>query len=180
MNRQTILSIVWLLAFWMAGCSAQSKNGFDLQESLVPVDHILSGGPAKDGIPAIDDPHFVAADQAGFLHPDSPVLGLTYKGLTKAYPINILNWHEIVNDSFNGEPVVITFCPLCGSGMAFSATIDGKAHTFGVSGLLYNVSVHPCHLFNPRSKCHPYGFLRRQGDGVIGRVGQPYRGMATQ
>jgi hypothetical protein len=105
------------------------------------VAHILSGGPGKDGIPAIDNPHFVSADKAGFLKPDSLVLGMTYKGLVKAYPINILNWHEIVNDQFNGEPVVITFCPLCGSGMAFSANIDGKAHTFGVSGLLYNSDV---------------------------------------
>lgn len=141
MNRQAIFFVAWLLAFPITGCSAQSKNGFDLQDALVPVEHVLSGGPSKDGIPAIDSPHFVAADEAGFLNPSSIVLGLIHKGFAKAYPINILNWHEIVNDSFNGDPVAITFCPLCGSGMAFYASIDGKAHTFGVSGLLYNSDV---------------------------------------
>jgi hypothetical protein len=75
------------------------------------------------------------------LQNDSPVLGIDYKGVTKAYPINILNWHEIVNDHFNQQPVVITFCPLCGSGMAFSALINDKAHSFGVSGLLYSSGV---------------------------------------
>ena len=141
MNRQMIACTVWLLIFWFSGCSAQSKNGFDLQGSLIPADSILSGGPAKDGIPAIDKPRFIAADKADFLRADAPVLGMEYKGLTKAYPINILNWHEIVNDQFNNESVVITFCPLCGSGMAFSAIIDNKAHTFGVSGLLFNSDV---------------------------------------
>ena len=129
------------LYFYSTLSVAQSKNGFDLHGSLIPVDQILSGGPAKDGIPSIDKPMFVLADKAGFLQDDSPVLGISYQGITKAYPINILNWHEIVNDQFNKEPIVITFCPLCGSGMAFFSTINGKTHTFGVSGLLYNSDV---------------------------------------
>ena len=141
MNKQRVLTSVWLLMFCSSGCYAQYKNGFDLQEPLIPAEKVLSGGPGKDGIPAIDNPRFVMANKAGFLTVDSVVLGLKYKGRTKAYPINILNWHEIVNDQFNGEPVVITFCPLCGSGMAFSAFIDNKVHTFGVSGLLYNSDV---------------------------------------
>jgi len=141
MNRQIRYSIVWLLIFWFSVGSAQTKNGFELEGVLIPANQILSGGPAKDGIPAIDKPRFVVAEKAGFLRADSPILGLVYKGIVKAYPINILNWHEIVNDQFNDQPVVITFCPLCGSGMAFSASIDGKAHTFGVSGLLYNSDV---------------------------------------
>lgn len=141
MQTSKFTVIALLLSLWITGCSAQIKNGFDLQESLVPIDHILRGGPAKDGIPAIDNPHFVAAGQARFLQADDFVLGIEYQGLTKAYPINILNWHEIVNDRFNGAPVVITFCPLCGSGMAYSAVINGKPHSFGVSGLLYNSDV---------------------------------------
>jgi len=120
---------------------AQSKNGFNLQGSLIPIENILSGGPPKDAIPAIDKPSFVAADRASFLADESAVIGINYQGLSKAYPINILNWHEIVNDTFNHIPVVITFCPLCGSGMAFLASIENKAHTFGVSGLLYNSDV---------------------------------------
>lgn len=140
MNLLKTLTMICLL-LWLSGCSAQSKNGFDLEGALVPPEHILSGGPAKDGIPAIDSPRFVEAGQASFLKADSWVLGMVYQGQAKAYPINILNWHEVVNDRFGDEPVVITFCPLCGSGMAFSARLDGKAHTFGVSGLLYNSDV---------------------------------------
>lgn len=134
------LIFLWL-SLWITACSAQNKHGFNLKNSLIPADLILSGGPAKDGIPAIDKPVFITANKADFLLDDTPVLGLKFNGLSKAYPINILNWHEIVNDQFNDQPVVITFCPLCGSGMAFSASINGKAHTFGVSGLLYNSDV---------------------------------------
>ncbi len=141
MNRQAIFITVWLLIFWNSSCLAQNKNGFDLQDTVIPADLILPGGPAKGGIPAIDNPHFVTVGKAKFLNDDSVVLGMDYRGIAKAYPINILNWHEIVNDRFNGDPVVITFCPLCGSGMAFSASVRGKALTFGVSGLLYNSDV---------------------------------------
>ncbi len=133
--------LVSVVIFWIAGCSAEIKNGFDLTGALVPVDQVLSGGPAKDGIPAIDAPRFVSAGQATFMNDAMPVLGVTFNGQSKAYPVNILNWHEIVNDRFQSEPVVVTFCPLCNSGMAFSALIDGKPHTFGVSGLLYNSDV---------------------------------------
>ena len=139
-----ILKFIFLILFLNSWCTlsvAQSKNGFDLKGSLIPVNQIFGGGPAKDGIPSIDQPEFVLADKVGYLQDDSPVLGISYQGVTKAYPINILNWHEIVNDQFNQQPVVITFCPLCGSGMAFSAFINGKTHDFGVSGLLYNSDV---------------------------------------
>ncbi len=141
MHRQIILSTLWLLVFWTGSCYALSKNGFELDGALIPVEQILSGGPRKDGIPAIDNPRFVAAGKARFLNADVFVLGINYNGIAKAYPVNILNWHEVVNDHFNSAPVVITFCPLCGSGMAFSAVIDDKPLTFGVSGLLYNSDV---------------------------------------
>lgn len=117
------------------------RNGFDLSDALVPVAEIHGGGPAKDGIPALDHPAFIAADQADFLKPEDRVLGLIRNGIAKAYPIAILNWHEVVNDRFSAEPVVVTFCPLCGTGMAFLATVEGRALDFGVSGLLYNSDV---------------------------------------
>ncbi|MDT8385607.1 MAG: DUF3179 domain-containing protein [Gammaproteobacteria bacterium] len=117
--------------------SGQTLNGFDLSNASVPVEEILSGGPLRDGIPAIDRPRFVAAREAGFLKDDDRVLGLVLSGIARAYPIRILNWHEIVNDRFDGEAVVISFCPLCGTGTAFRPG-QGKAKTFGVSGLLYN------------------------------------------
>ena len=120
---------------------AVSKNGFDLNGALVPIKEILAGGPPRDGIPAINRPHFIKADGGHALHRNDRVLGLSYQGINKAYPIAILNWHEIVNDRFDGKAVVISFCPLCGTGMAFAAKLEGQSHRFGVSGLLYNSDV---------------------------------------
>lgn len=107
----------------------------------MPRDEIAHGGPPRDGIPALTDPKFVGAAQAGFLKDEDRVLGLAYAGKAKAYPLAILNWHEIVNDRFGGVPVVVTYCPLCYSGMVFEAMIAGRRHHFGVSGLLYNSDV---------------------------------------
>lgn len=120
---------------------AQVLNGFDLRQSLVPADQIFPGGPAKDGIPAIDRPQFVAAAQADFVQPDDQVLGLVVQGGSRAYPLRILNWHEVVNDQLGAEPVVITYCPLCGTGMVFGRRVGAKVLSFGVSGLLYNNDV---------------------------------------
>lgn len=123
-----------------AAHSASVKNGFLLDEPLIPENEILSGGVPRDGIPAIRNPRFVAAATVDFLDARDRVLGLTMNGVTRAYPIKILNFHEIVND-YLGEPIVITFCPLCGTGIAFRGSIGGAQYTFGVSGLLYNSDV---------------------------------------
>ena len=136
-----LLVILWIVMVTTQTFFAKGKSAFDLENSLLPVDQILSGGPGKNGIPAIDNPEFMPAAKDDFISDDTRVLGIHYQGVSKAYPINILNWHEIVNDQFNAQPVVITFCPLCGSGMAFVSAINGKALTFGVSGLLYNSDV---------------------------------------
>ncbi len=133
-----LLAILSLILFNRFGLA---NNGFDLSNSSIDKKLILSGGPAKDGIPAIDDPKFILAKNADFLLPSDRVLGLDYRGIIKAYPIKILNFHEIVNDDFNDQPVAITFCPLCGSGIAYLREINGKKVTFGVSGLLYNSDV---------------------------------------
>jgi len=121
--------------------AAQVKNGFDLHNALIPAEQIFSGGPAKDGIPAIDQPRFVDSAHAGFLQPQDMVLGVVRQGVLRAYPLRILNWHEVVNDQLGSEPVVITYCPLCGTGAAFDRRVNGKVLTFGVSGLLYNNDV---------------------------------------
>lgn len=115
-----------------------ADNGFDLSGALIPVNEILHGGPGRDGIPSIDEPRFIAAADAAFLAPDDPVLGLSIAGETRAYPIRILNWHEIVNDRIDGRAIVVSYCPLCGTGTVFSAEFDGAESRFGVSGLLYN------------------------------------------
>ncbi len=120
---------------------ADVKNGFDTSDSLVPNNEILKGGPPRDGIPAIHKPRFLPADEVSFLAPQDRVLGISMGGVAKAYPVRILNWHEIVNDRIGEDVFVITFCPLCGTGMAFSSLIEGRHLRFGVSGLLYNSDV---------------------------------------
>jgi hypothetical protein len=132
---------VLLFSLPLVGCGSESKNGFDLSGSAVPVHEILSGGPPRDGIPAIDEPRFMPVNKVRWLQDGDRVLGIDYGGQAKAYPIAILNWHEVVNDRIGQESVVVTFCPLCGTGMAFKARVAGEVKRFGVSGLLYNSDV---------------------------------------
>jgi len=136
-----ILAIVSTLILFKS-CSAEAENnGFDLKDSMIAPELILPGGPDKDGIPAIDEPKFIPASAAGGLAESDMVLSLTLNGVTRAYPIAILNWHEIVNDKVENTPVVVSYCPLCGTGMAFLPEVGGQALSFGVSGLLYNSDV---------------------------------------
>jgi hypothetical protein len=120
---------------------AGPDNGFDLSNALVPVEQIEHGGPGRDGIPAISAPRFVRASQADFLSGTDRVLGISLHSEQKAYPVRILNYHEIVNDRFGDSAVVVSYCPLCGTGMAFLADSNGRKLEFGVSGLLYNSDV---------------------------------------
>ena len=83
----------------------------------------------------------VSLSKTIFLAYSDRVLGVKYQGIAKAYLIKILNYHEIVNDDFKGQAIAVTFCPLCGDGIAYSTNIDGINYSFGVSGLLYNSDV---------------------------------------
>lgn len=126
---------------WAAPPADRSAyNGFDVSGALVDVARIDRGGPPRDGIPAIDRPRFVTAAASG-LRAGDRILGLVHDGVTRAYPVRILNWHEVVNDRFGEVPVAITYCPLCGSGIAFDARAGSRSLNFGVSGLLYNSDV---------------------------------------
>ena len=108
----------------------------DFSKSAVAFDEILSGGPPKDGIPSIDDPRFVSVAEAGELSPSEPVIGLEVAGDARAYPLRILTWHEIVNDTVGGTPVAVTYCPLCNAAIVFDRRVGGAATTFGTTGLL--------------------------------------------
>ena len=111
----------------------------DGRKYLVHPDDILSGGPAKDGIPSIDNPQFVSVEEANEWIEDVELgMGITYKGVKRFYPFQILVWHEIVNDTIAGDPILITYCPLCGSGIAFNRKLWGDAVEFGTSGKLHN------------------------------------------
>jgi len=141
LHLRSAITPILMLTLLAAPYSAWSKNGFDLSNSLINAHEILSGGPAKDGIPAIDKPRFMAGKTADSMHPDDRILGIDIKGTTKAYPIRILNWHEIVNDHIGNRSFAITYCPLCGTGAALSSSVKDRMLNFGVSGLLYNSDV---------------------------------------
>ena len=102
-----MLKQTWLIAAAIAWLMVLA--GFDTRNAVVPRSEILSGGPPKDGIPALLEPRFIDAESATYLKGDDQVLGVYINGEAKAYPINILNWHEAVNDTAGGQPVVATF-----------------------------------------------------------------------
>ncbi len=104
---------------------------------LVDPELVLSGGPPPDGIPAIDEPRFQRAGAVTWLGDTEPVLALTLGGETRGYPVQVMTWHEIVNDTVGGIPVAVTYCPLCNSGVAFERTVADRVLTFGTSGRLY-------------------------------------------
>ena len=117
------------------------SNGIMVTDGLkhiVPLDKIKGGGPPKDGIPSIDDPKFTTLTGSSFLERSDIVIGLEINGETKAYPLSILVWHEIVNDNVGGVPVAVTYCPLCFTNQVFERVLDGKEVEFGTSGKLYN------------------------------------------
>jgi hypothetical protein len=100
--KKNSISIILLIVFILS-------TGFNLDNAIVPKEHILSGGPPKDGIPAILKPNFIRPDQADFLGQEDQVIGVEINGMAKAYPLKILNWHEVVNDTVNGIPIMVTF-----------------------------------------------------------------------
>jgi Protein of unknown function (DUF3179) len=110
----------------------------DFTRHTVPLDQFLTGGPGEDGIPAIDEPRFLSAPEVGFLDRKEPVIELVLSGQARAYPLQILIWHEIVNDEVAGIPVAVTFCPLCNTSLVFDRRVAGRTLDFGTTGNLRN------------------------------------------
>ena len=109
----------------------------DFSRHTVLYSDILSGGPPKDGIPAIDNPTFTSVQVADeYLEDLEPVVFLQIGEDARAYPLQVLTWHEIVNDVVDGKPVAVTFCPLCNTAIAFDSTFDGQQLDFGTTGRL--------------------------------------------
>jgi hypothetical protein len=116
---------------------AAAEFSTDFSKHTVPYRDILSGGPPKDGIPAIDQPAFVSVSEAdGWLKPVEPVILVEVNQEARAYPLQILTWHEIVNDTLGGLPLAVTFCPLCNTAIAFERTFAGQVLDFGTTGRL--------------------------------------------
>ena len=128
----TLAALVLLVA-----CSGASrKNGFALEPSSVPAREIRRGGPARAEIPALVHPASVAAGAARW-DDDEPVMGVIVNGKARAYPLAMLRWHELVNDQLGGKPILISYCPLCGTGIVYYRRVEGRLYYFAVSGLLY-------------------------------------------
>ncbi|SRR5713101_4404504 len=114
------------------------QKPFDVTRHVIRLEEIQSGGPPKNGIPALDHPAFVNVSEADRnLKAQDIILGVEFGSVAKAYPVRILNWHEVVNDDVGEQPILISWCPLCGSGLVYDPRADGHRYTFGVSGLLY-------------------------------------------
>jgi hypothetical protein len=153
-----ILTLSFIALLLLAGCVQEPKKTMEkipelaeMEEEMgikvtergvkyiVDPNKILSGGPPKDGIPSIDNPKYVSVEEADeWIQDNELVLAIIYKGVKRVYPLQILVWHEIVNDKIVDDPVLITYCPLCGSGIAYERKINGEEVEFGTSGKLYN------------------------------------------
>ena len=121
-----------------AGISARGWQT-DFSRHTVPYSEILSGGVPRDGIPPLDDPSFTTPEDASkWLGDQEPVIAFELNGDARAYPLQILTWHEIVNDVVGGVPVSATFCPLCNAALVFDRRLDGVVYDFGTSGKLRN------------------------------------------
>lgn len=122
-----------------APAGADREFATDFSRGTVDFSDILSGGPPKDGIPSIDDPRFVTVEEAKqWIAPQEAVLAMTRGDTTRIYPLQILMWHEIVNDTIGDLPVAVTWCPLCNTAVAFDRRAPGTDDVleFGVSGRL--------------------------------------------
>ncbi|MDZ7807256.1 MAG: DUF3179 domain-containing protein [Gracilimonas sp.] len=131
---------VFILLFGASISShAQNFNGWktDLTKKSIDLSELISGGPPKDGIPSIDDPNFISIKHANeWVEASEPVIAFELNGIARAYPLQVLIWHEIVNDQIGDTPLLITFCPLCYSAIVFDRRINNETHEFGVSGFL--------------------------------------------
>jgi len=110
----------------------------DFSKTSIDYGEVLSGGPPKDGIPSIDNPIFVPVAEMSDIGDNEPVIGFAINGDARAYPLRVLTWHEIVNDTVGGVPVAVTYCPLCNAAIVFDRRVEGQTTEFGTTGKLRN------------------------------------------
>ena len=122
----------------LEGVTFRPVLGFDTDwtRTVIEPTDVLSGGPPKDGIPAIDSPKFLEIEQVDWIGDQEAVFVVTAGGESRIYPLQILTFHEIVNDVVGGVPVAVTYCPLCNTGIAFLREFDGLTLDFGTTGRL--------------------------------------------
>ncbi|MEZ5780028.1 MAG: DUF3179 domain-containing protein [Paracoccaceae bacterium] len=137
----------------------------DFAKSAVDLNEILSGGPPKDGIPALDAPRMIAVSSENRLADAEPVMVLELEGARpRAWPIRYLTWHEIVNDEVDGVPIAVTFCPLCNAGIIFDRRLDGELLSFGVSGKLRHSDMI---MYDRQTESW---WQQALGEGIVGRM----------
>ena len=163
-----IAALAWLQAGngWSAGASpfAAEWPRTDFTRRAVDLNEIESGGPSKDGIPAIDNPRFVPSQEASrWLDAREPVIVFEHAGDARAYPLQILMFHEIVNDTVGGLPVAVTFCPLCNASIVFDRRVAGAVLDFGTTGKLRKSDLV---MYDRRSESWWQQFT---GKGIVGR-----------
>lgn len=153
--RQSLrgLMALGLVASWIVGTPALAQAPFlddcgaaelhlvvwpetDFDTCIISLDEIRSGGPGKDGIPAIDDVHIRPVHDATELTDQEPVISMTIGGQSRAWPLRYLIWHEIANDTLGGIPIAVTYCPLCNAAIVFDRRADGTVLDFGTTGNL--------------------------------------------
>lgn len=131
-----------LLSLAFAGVAAHGEStavgGFSLENLRVPAQQLIVGGPGRDGIRSVDEPRFAPLAEVRWVSPDGQVLGVALDGIARAYPVHVMERHQIVNDRFGTVPIAVTYDPLAGVPLAFRRTVDGQVLDFGVSGLIYN------------------------------------------
>ncbi|MBV6658006.1 MAG: DUF3179 domain-containing protein [Devosiaceae bacterium] len=110
----------------------------DFTQTTVDLGEVQDGGPRRDGIPPIDNPSFTPVAEVEHLAPLDPVMSFTHNGETRAYPLRVMTFHEIVNDTVGGAPVAVTYCPLCNAAIVFDRTLGGEELSFGTTGKLRN------------------------------------------
>ncbi|MFO8028910.1 MAG: DUF3179 domain-containing protein [Cyclonatronaceae bacterium] len=134
----------FLLRFFLAGPAGAQDHPLegwktDIEKRSIDLDELISGGPPKDGIPSIDQPVYTpAGEAASWLGDREPVISVQIGDVARAYPLQILMWHEIANTRIGDVPAAVTFCPLCYSALVFDRRVDGETLEFGVSGFLRN------------------------------------------
>lgn len=137
----------------------------DFCQSSIDFSEVISGGPPPEtGIPALDDPQYESIEDANaWLVDQSPVVAVTVNDETRAYPLAVLTWHEIVNTELGGEPITVTFCPLCNSAIVFDRNVEGAVLDFGVSGNLRNSDLI---MYDRQSQSWWQQFT---GEGIVGQ-----------
>ena len=159
-----LLALLWVSTPVPVSATGGSLNGFDVTNLSVDRAYLVAGGPRKDGIHTVDAPEFSHIGEASWVGRDTEVLGVEVGGDTRAYPVRMMEYHQIVNDVVGGVPIAATYDPLAGTPVAYRREVDGKTLVFGVSGLLYN---HNFLLFDRETESLWSQFLGRAVAGPL-------------